>query len=868
VRGLEHARHLRHEPAHVLERERAALSEPRGERLTLDELEHEEGRTVARLASLVDAHRVRVLHASGELCLAPQALARPSRLLPAEELHGDPTEARVLRQPDGAHASRAELADHADLVVQARRPHGGGRRDRGPADPSACRAWSPRTSRSTLTPSSPARGHGPRRRGADPRYASGRMRSSILVHKFGGTSVAGADRYRNVARIVTSTPHAEHAGARRTQGVVVSAMSKVTDGLLDLVSRAKQRDDTYAPALEALLTRHRDTAAELLPRAEAERLAEVFARDGRDLADVLRAVWLGRGASELTEELVSGYGELWSAQLLSAHLAAEGHDAAWLDAREVLVVSTSAHSTTSESGPRIDWALSEKRLGDWRAAHPAALVVITGFIAATREGVPTTLKRNGSRLLGEHLRRAVRAPRRSSSGPTSTACSRPIRGVCPRPWSSTRCRYDEACELAYFGAKVLHPRTMEPAVARDPDPHPQHLRPRAPRLVIASRERRPRGASRAAPSRASRPFDGIALVNLEGSGMIGVPGVAERLFGALREVGVSVVLISQGSSEHSICFAVPESHGGVAREVSARLRAGDRRGAAIQRWSWCRARAILAAVGDGMAHSPGVAATFFSSLAKAGVSVRAIAQGSSERNISAVIDRADSTRALRAVHAGFVLSERVLSVGLVGGPRGQARSSRSSPSRRPGAARDAAHRPAPARRGGQQAHGALETGLDLRSAADRARGERHAARPRRASRPTCAPPHLPHAVIDRLRRRAKRSPRATSRWLAAGLHVVTPNKRAGAGSLARYRALRAHEARGRSLALRGHGGARACPSSRRCATSCGPAIASRRSRACSRARSRTSSTCGTARALLRGGARRQDARLHRARPAR
>jgi aspartokinase/homoserine dehydrogenase 1 len=309
--------------------------------------------------------------------------------------------------------------------------------------------------------------------------------SSILVHKFGGTSVAGADRYRNVARIVTGAPYAMHAGAPRPQGVVVSAMSKVTDGLLDLVSRARQRDDTYAAALEALLGRHRDTAAELLPRAEADRLAQIFARDGRDLADVLRAVWLGRGASELTEELVSGYGELWSAQLLAAHLVAEGHDAAWLDAREVLVVS-SAQSPASESGPRIDWALSEKRLGDWRTAHPAKLAVITGFIAATREGVPTTLKRNGSDFSGSIFGALFGAEEIVIWTDVDGVLSADPRRV-PEAVVLDAMSYDEACELAYFGAKVLHPRTMEPAIARDiPIRIKNTFAPERPGSLIAS----------------------------------------------------------------------------------------------------------------------------------------------------------------------------------------------------------------------------------------------------------------------------------------------------------------------------------------------------------------------------------------------
>ena len=623
--------------------------------------------------------------------------------------------------------------------------------------------------------------------------------SAILVHKFGGTSVAGADRYRNVARIVTSAPYAEHAGVRRRQGVVVSAMSKVTDGLLDLVSRARQRDDTYVTALEALLARHRDTAAELLPNAEAERFGQALSRDARDLADVLRAVWLGRGASELTEELVSGYGELWSAQLLSAHLVAEGHDAAWLDAREVLVVSASGHSTTSErttseSGPRIDWALSEKRLGDWRAAHPAALAVITGFIAATREGVPTTLKRNGSDFSGSIFGALFGAEEILIWTDVDGVLSADPRRV-PEAVVLDAMSYDEACELAYFGAKVLHPRTMEPAIARDiPIRIKNTFAPERPGSLIAS-PRRLEGLPRRAVAGFST-FDGIALVNLEGSGMIGVPGVAERLFGALRSAGVSVVLISQGSSEHSICVAVPERHGGVAREVITRAFAPEIGEGLVQRVELVPGQTILAAVGDQMAHTPGVAATFFSSLAKAGVSVRAIAQGSSERNISAVVDRADSTRALRAVHAGFVLSDRVLSVGLVGpGLVGKAllvQLAEQAPVLRETLRIDLRLRAvADSKRmvlsetglSPERALVALEasaTPLDLDALAAHVRAS-----------------HLPHAaMIDATASEAIAA--HYERWLAAGLHVVTPNKRAGAGPLSRYRALRAHEARGRS----------------------------------------------------------------------
>ena len=605
--------------------------------------------------------------------------------------------------------------------------------------------------------------------------------SSVIVHKFGGTSVAGAERYRHVAAIVTG------ADRPRTQGIVVSAMSKVTDALLDLVLRARTHDDTYAAALESLIARHRDTARELLPEGEAARLADVFSRDGRDLADVLRAVWLGRGASELTEELVSGYGELWSAQLLAAHLVAAGHRACWLDAREVLVVSTS-----SEAGPRIDWALSEKRLNDFRAAHDEELVVITGFIASTREGVPTTLKRNGSDFSGSIFGALFGADEIVIWTDVDGVLSADPRRV-PEAVVLEAMSYDEACELAYFGAKVLHPRTMEPAIARQiPIRIKNTFAPERPGSLIASPARLEGLARRAVAGFST--FDGIALVNLEGSGMIGVPGVAERLFGALRGAAVSVVLISQGSSEHSICVAVPESHGGIARDVVSRAFAPEIGEGLVQRVELVPGQTILAAVGDRMAHTPGVAATFFSALAKAGVSVRAIAQGSSERNISAVVDRADSTRALRAVHAGFVLSDRVISLGLVGpglvGKALLAQLAEQAPVLRETLRLDLRLRAiADSKRmvlsetglSPDRALIALEassTPLDLDALAAHVRA-----------------PHLPHAVmIDATANETVAS--HYDGWLAMGLHVVTPNKRAGAGPLARYRSLRAHESRG------------------------------------------------------------------------
>lgn len=610
----------------------------------------------------------------------------------------------------------------------------------------------------------------------------------VFVHKFGGTSVAGADRYENVARILRRQ---EFEGS--TQGAVVSAMSKVTDALLALVEQARARDLAYEASLAAIRERHIETAKKLLPAPEAERLAAIFANDARDLGEILRGVWLGRSASELTSELVAGYGEVWSAQLLCAHLLAQGLDAAWLDAREILVVHPAEQAG---QGPRIDWATSQTRFDAWRAQNPATFTVITGYVASTPEGVPTTLKRNGSDFSGSIFGALFGAQEILIWTDVDGVLSADPRRV-PEAVVLDAMSYDEACELAYFGAKVLHPRTMEPAVARNiPIRIRNTFKVEHKGSLIASKallESSPEGRSRRAVAGFST-FDGISLVNLEGTGMIGVPGVAQRLFGALRDVGVSVVLISQGSSEQSICVAVPEAQGKQAQAViekafAAEIQAGD-----IQRVELVVGQTVLAAVGDRMAHTPGVAATFFTALAKAGVSVRAIAQGSSERNISAVIDRKDSTRALRAVHAGFVLSDRVISIGVIGpGLVGKAllrQLEEQAPVLRSRLKVDLRLRAVANRK-----HMVLaETSMTPSEALERlARGETPLDLALFGSHVRA--PHLPHAVmIDCTASEDTAS--LYEGWLASGLHVVTPNKRAGAGPLDRYRRLRAEELRG------------------------------------------------------------------------
>ena len=473
------------------------------------------------------------------------------------------------------------------------------------------------------------------------------MSSQWVVHKFGGTSLADADRYRRAAKIVRA-----HEGQR--QAVVVSAMSKVTDALLELVNLAAARDDKYLGRIDALKARHLQTVEALLSSKARQPLIEVLESDFRDIGEILRGVYLSRTCSERTLELISGHGEIWSAQMLNAHLNEEGISSSYLDARTVLTVEP------GENAVRVDWPRSQEQIATWRNSLTSDWVVITGFVASTPDGIPTTLKRNGSDFSAAIFGKLLAAREIVIWTDVDGVLSADPRLV-PDAVVLNEVSYQEATELAYFGAKVVHPNTMAPAIeTKIPIWIRNTFKPESPGTKIHERS---------ASGDAVKGFamvDGMALFNVEGTGMIGVPGVANRLFGALREVGVSVVMISQASSEHSICFAIPEAQTSLARTTLERAFFAELHHKQIETIDVLPNCSILAAVGDNMVDHPGVAGKFFTALGNARINIRAIAQGSSERNISAVIDRADSQRALRAVHSAFYLSNQTISIGVIG----------------------------------------------------------------------------------------------------------------------------------------------------------------------------------------------------------
>jgi aspartokinase/homoserine dehydrogenase 1 len=473
---------------------------------------------------------------------------------------------------------------------------------------------------------------------------------SWVVHKFGGSSVADADCFRRVAEIIESQP----AGGL---GVVLSACRGVTDALLRIVTLAERQDESFKGELAALRSRHATIAETLLSSDSARLYLAGFDRDIHDLEGILQTVRLTRAAARNVSDLIAGYGELWSTKLFFRFFEQRGRrdgGARWIDARRVLLVEW------GPLGAAVDWKVSRENLQREVPKDFTGTLIITGFIASDGRGVQTTLGRNGSDYSASIFGALLDAREIHIWTDVDGVLSADPRRV-PDATVIDSLSYNEAMELAYFGAKVIHPQTMAPAVD---DNIPIWIRntfaPQKEGTLICARP------ASALPVKGITSIEQVAIVNVEGAGMIGVPGTAHRLFGALREAGISVILISQGSSEHSICCAVPQDEAARAAAVVSKAFERELNDKQIQSVDVDADLAILAVVGDGMAGMPGIAAKVFNSLGGASVNVRAIAQGASERNISVVVDGRHATRALRAVHAGFYLSANTLSIGLIG----------------------------------------------------------------------------------------------------------------------------------------------------------------------------------------------------------
>ena len=592
------------------------------------------------------------------------------------------------------------------------------------------------------------------------------------VHKFGGSSVADAACMLRVADIIESDPALRKA-------VVLSACRGVTDALLTLIALAERQDPALEDRIQELRERHVTLARELLSGELYDDFVVGLDQDCRDIAGILQTVRLVRSASTTLRDLIAGYGELWSTRLFERLLGRRGLASGrvqWLDARRVLLVEW------GPLGPAIRWEQSRTNLHTAVAPDFIGTLVVTGFIATDTQGLQTTLGRNGSDFSASIFGSLLDAGEIVIWTDVDGVLSADPRLV-PEAQVIEALSYNEAMELAYFGAKVIHPQTMAPAV---------HKRiPIWIRNTFAPTRTGTLIHDRSAPSplvKGITTVEHIALLNLEGAGMIGVPGTAHRLFGALREEGISVILISQGSSEHSICFAVPEVEAERAERVVRRAFDPELREGQIQSVEVNRGCSILAIVGDGMAGAHGVAAQVFSALGKASVNVRAIAQGASERNISVVIDGRSSARALRAAHSSFYLSAHTVSIGLVGpGLVGSALLDQIA-SQAERLRRDFKLDLRVRAIAGSKTMRLVQGSIDLAHWRDQYAAGGDPVDLERFANHVHAD-QFPHAVIIDCTANAAVAQRY-AHWLTEGIHVVTPNKKANSADYGYYERLR------------------------------------------------------------------------------
>src|SRR6184192_508595 len=465
----------------------------------------------------------------------------------------------------------------------------------------------------------------------------------IEIHKFGGASLANGAAIAQAVAIIRARRPAPMV-------VVVSAMAGVTDALLDLAAAAIQRGPDGARAtVEALCAQHLGAVRALLgPGPRTDELVQTIEHAFAEVEPLAAGLRILRELTPRTTDYLVARGEQLSARIVAAALDCAGCPATYVDAAAVIQTD----GTFGNASP--DLARTERSAR--HVLQPllarGVVPVVPGFLGAAPDGQVATLGRGGSDLTATLLARVL--------GAREVSLWKDVPGVLtadPRTVPDARVipqlHVREAAELAFYGAKVLHPRALGPVLRRSVA---VRIRPFTEPASLWTEISRRRTLS-AYPVKAVSAIPQQALLTVTGSGMLGVPGIAARAFAAVHHEGISISLISQASSEQSICFSVPEEHAERARKG---LAATFRREIARQEIDRVEVRAgaaTLVVVGLGMAGTPGIAARIFSALAEAKINVIAIAQGSSELNLSLVVDGGDAARALRAVHAAFQLSK-------------------------------------------------------------------------------------------------------------------------------------------------------------------------------------------------------------------
>lgn len=465
-----------------------------------------------------------------------------------------------------------------------------------------------------------------------------------LVMKFGGTSVGSPAAIQQTASIIQ-----KHKLVWDNLVVVVSAMSGVTDQLIQSSRLAAVNDGAGARnVITQIQNQHLEVVNALVSDPlEKQNLLAVLRQRLDELSSYCQSIQVLGEVTPRGMDVISSLGERINAQMVASILRSIGTPALAIEASECIITD----HTFQNAAPDMQRS-REKIQSNLTPLFQQSLVpVVTGFMAATPEGIITTLGRGGSDYTAAILADCLDADEVwiwtdvdgvLSADPRVVPDARPIPEI----------SFAEVGELAYFGAKVLHPKTIRPVVSRNmPLWVKNTFNPDFPGTHITQNPSRSRGEITAISM-----IKDLSILTVEGRGMLGVPGIAARTFGAVARTGASVLMISQSSSEQSICFTIPSLHNGeviksIESEMALELLRGD-----IDR-VWSRDHVVIVSIiGSGMRETPGVSARIFGALGKNLINVIAIAQGSSEYSISLVLDQEDAVRAVRAIHAETALS--------------------------------------------------------------------------------------------------------------------------------------------------------------------------------------------------------------------
>jgi len=459
----------------------------------------------------------------------------------------------------------------------------------------------------------------------------------MQVLKFGGSSVANANNINSVIEII------KQASKKNNNIVIIlSALGGTTDGLLEAVTLASNSDISYKEKLQALEHRHLSIVKDLIPVDRQSSVLSMVKKRFNEIEDTCNGVFLLKELSQRTKDSIISNGELLSSKIFSEKLRSLGIDNTWKDARELIV-------TDSQFGAaNVDFTSTNKNIQTFFFSLDTPLCILPGFISSDKNGTSTTLGRGGS----DYTAAIVAAALSVSTVEIWTDVSGMMTAD-PRLVSNAKIiqkiSYQEAMELSHFGAKVIYPPTIQPVMnKRIPVWIKNTFAPQEPGTLIENASSKNGGGIRGISS-----INKLALLSLEGSGMIGIPGFSKRLFEALSNEKINVILITQSSSEHSICVGIEAINADKAKEVIDKTFAYEIETKKVEPLVVEKDMAIVALVGDNMKSHPGISGKMFGVLGRNGVNIRAIAQGSSERNISAVIATDDVKKAINVLHEEF-----------------------------------------------------------------------------------------------------------------------------------------------------------------------------------------------------------------------